>query len=120
MKKIFKKLKGFYGSIITSFLSLVFINEVKARSALPLYGIPPTPTPGEILSKLLPFIGGAFLIFVIGPVGLVYWYRKQGGRKRLPKVIAWTLAMLFVFGFVSLVIYLYFFSSSAFRLNLKL
>jgi len=107
MNRILKKLKGLGGSVLGGLLSLIFTNGAKAQSMpVPLYGIQP-PTPGEILPRLLPFIGGVFLVFVIAPVVGLIWYRKRGGTKKWPSIIVWILAALFVLALVTLIILLY-------------
>ncbi len=108
MNRISKKLKGLGGSVLGGLLSLIFTNGAKAQSMpmpVPLYGI--QPSPGEMLSRLLPFIGGVFLVFVIAPVAGLIWYRKRGGTKKWPSVIVWILAALFVLALVALIILLY-------------
>jgi len=105
MKKIFKKLKGFCSSNVIGFLSLVFANKAKAQYAVPMYGVFP-PTPGEILSRLLPYIGGVFLVFVIAPIIGLIWYRKRGGTKKWPKVVVWILAILFIVALITWIIFL--------------
>ncbi len=116
MSKIFKKLKGLWNLSVVGFLSLVFTNKAKAEIAVPMYGVLPQPalmygvfppTPGEISLKLLPFIGGVFLVFVIAPVTGLIWYRKHGGIKKWPSVIVWILAALFILALVVLIILLY-------------
>lgn len=111
MNRIFKKLKGLGGSVLGGLLSLIFTNGANAQmrsmyGIQPMYGIP-TPEPGEVLTRLLPFIGSAFLIFVIAPVAGLIWYRKRGGTKKWPSVIVWILAALFVLALVALIILLY-------------
>jgi len=106
MKNIFQKVKKGFGSVVISLLSLVFTNEAKAQYAVPMYGVF-LPTPEEILSRLLPFIGGVFLVFVVAPIVGLIWYRKRGGTKKWPKVVVWALAILFVVALVSLIIFLY-------------
>jgi len=107
MNRILKKLKGLGGSVLGGLLSLIFTNGAKAQSmSVPLYGIQP-PTPGEILPRFLPFIGGVFLVFVIAPVVGLIWYRKRGGTKKWPSIIVWILAALFVLALVVLIILLY-------------
>jgi len=93
MSKIFKKLKGFWNTIVFGLLSLVFVNEAGSSYAVPDYGVSrPTPT----LVKLLPFIAGLFLIFVIAPaVGLIC-YRKRGEIKKWPSVNVWILVALLI------------------------
>ena len=106
MNRISKKLKGLGGSVLGGLLSLIFASGTKAQSMpVPLYGI--QPTPGEMLSRLLPFIGGVFLVFVIAPVAGLIWYRKRGGTKKWPSVIVWILAALFVLVLVAFIILLY-------------
>lgn len=108
MNKILKKLKGLGSSVLGGLLSLVFTSETNAQSmpiVNPIYGI--SLTPGELLSRLLPFIGGVFLVFVIAPVAGLIWYRKRGGAKKWPSIIVWILAALFVLALVGLIILLY-------------
>lgn len=106
MKNIFQKVKRIFSSGAISLLSLVFTNEAKAQHAVPMYGVF-LPTPEEILSRLLPFIGGIFVVFVVAPVVGLIWYRKRGGTKKWPKVVVWTLAILFFVALISLIIFLY-------------
>lgn len=104
MKNIFQKVKKVFSSGVIGLLSLVFTNEAKAQYAvpMPMYGVF-RPTPEEILSRLLPFIGGIFVVFVVAPVVGLIWYRKRGGTKKWPKVVVWALAILFVIALVLLI-----------------
>ena len=105
MNRILKKLKGLGGSVLGGLLSLIFTNGAKAQSMpVPLYGIQPP------LPRLLPFIGGVFLVFVIAPVVGLIWYRKRGGTKKWPSIIVWILAALFVLALVTLIILPYLYS----------
>ena len=110
MNRIFKKLKGLGNSVLGGLLSLIFTNGAKAQIR-PMYGIEPmygiSITPVEMLSRLLPFIGGVFLVFVIAPVAGLIWYHKRGGTKKWPSIIVWILAALFVLALVTLIILLY-------------
>jgi len=106
MKNIFQKVKRIFSSVAIGLLSLVFTSEAKAQYAVPMYGVF-RPTPGEILGRLLPFIAGVFLVFVVAPIAGLIWYRKRGGMKKWPKVVVWILAILFVVALTSLIIFLY-------------
>jgi len=111
MKKIFKNL---INSIIVIILSLIFADEVRAQfMPVPLYAPPPPslpeaflPSSGEILSRLLPYIGGVFLVFVIAPIIGLIWYQKRGGIKKWPKIVVWILAILFVIALTALIIFI--------------
>lgn len=107
--RISKKLKGLKSSVLGGLLSLIFTNETRAQSislANPLYGGRPV-APSEMLLRLLPYIGGVFLVFVIAPVVGLIWYRKHGGTKKWPSVIVRTLSVLFVLALVALIILLF-------------
>lgn len=111
---ISKKLKWIGGSVLSGLLSLIFASGVKAELSAPLYGmidpVPvygmPAPTPGGMLSELLPFIGGVFLVFVIAPIVGLVWYHKRGGTKKWPGIVVWILGTLFVLSLIILIIFL--------------
>ena len=91
--KTFKKRGGLLLNIL---LGLIFANNVKALELpMPLYGPEPI-TPGEILSRLLPWITGAFILLVVAPILGLIWYRKRGGKKKWPAIITWILVTFFV------------------------
>jgi hypothetical protein len=105
MNIILKKLERLESLVLGGLLSLIFANGAKAQSLpMPLYGV--QPTPGEILSRNLPFIGSIFLVFVIAPIAGLIWYHKRGGTKKWPSIIVWILVGLFVLVLLALMIQL--------------
>jgi len=91
--KIFKKWRSL---LFNSLLGLMFANRVRAFDLpMPLYGPEPI-IPTELLSRLLPWIGGAFVLLVVAPILGLIWYRKRGGKKKWPAIIACILVLLFL------------------------
>jgi hypothetical protein len=105
MNRIFLKVKILGGSVLGGLL--IFTNWAKAQQSALMPTLTMRPTPEEMLLGLIPFIGGAFFVFVIVPVAGLIWYRKRGGTKKWPRVIVWILAALFALALAALIILLY-------------
>lgn len=95
MKKFLKSFKKWKYLLFSSLLGLIFVNEAQAQGIQlpsPLCGL--QLTPGEIFFGLLPLIGMTLLFFVVAPILGLILYRKRGGKKKWPLIIAWILGII--------------------------
>jgi cytochrome c biogenesis protein CcdA len=98
--KLWNKITLIKSAIIGAIFSFLLSSKASAQfeGLQPVYGINagtiPSPTTKEVLTRLIAYLAGAIIIFVVTPVLGLIWYNKSGKKKEWLRIVALLLLII--------------------------